>query len=221
MRLHMDCLYEPCLTLKNCDMRCIKCGFYLSDDWYYSFSDSAGLISCPVCGSPMANCENGHEYVDLGLSVKWATCNVGASSFDGCGAYYAWGECYEKRRYTEKHYKKNRNAMTRENFNQNCVLDLYYDVAYVAWGGSWRIPTLEEFGELIDDCMWEWKEENGIAGYRISGKKLGYTDSFIFLPAAGQRINTKDFYLGSDGFYWASSYEHYGVSGCLFLIEMK
>ncbi len=91
---------------------------------------------------------NGHEWVDLGLSVKWATCNVGASSPSDFGGYYAWGELTEKSSYTEENSKT---------YGDSSISDIggnpQYDVATATWGSSWRLPTEHELQELIEKCM--------------------------------------------------------------------
>ena len=123
---------------------------------------------------------NGHAYVDMGFSVKWATCNVGAGSPEEYGDYYAWGETEPKSNYTKGNCKTMR----------ECIGDIggtSMDVAHVKWGGSWRMPTREEFEELNDDsnCTWEWTTRNGVNGYQVTSKKTG---NHIFFPAAGLYI---------------------------------
>ncbi len=107
---------------------------------------------------------NGYEYVDLGLSVKWATCNVGATYPSDCGDYYAWGETTTKTTYSWSNYKwcnGSETTLTKYCTNKNygtvdgkTVLDPEDDAASVNMGGSWRIPTVEEWKELRDNCMW-------------------------------------------------------------------
>ena len=165
--------------------------------------------------------ESQHEYVDLGLSVKWATCNVGASKPEEAGCHYAWGELEEKDNYIVENYKfydsddyyrinkYNSNSLDgKDGFTDDkMILDPEDDVAHVKWGGKWRMPTAEEWEELIEDCTWEWVKVNGMGGYRISGKKPGYKDRSIFLPASGSYLrmdNEFDLY-GKTGDYWSSS----------------
>ena len=145
---------------------------------------------------------NGHEYVDLGLSVKWATCNVGAIKPEDYGNHYAWGET---------------SFMAGNNFDSiyENMSDIdgkpQYDVARKEWGGSWRIPKIAEFQELIDSCNWQWTRQNGINGYKITSKKNGNS---IFLPASGWRhYDTSFYYRGTLGYYWSSTpYDHNGHS---------
>ena len=138
---------------------------------------------------------SGHDYVDLGLSVKWATCNVGASSPSDYGDYFAWGETSTKSEYTEensKTYGKNLGDITGKPA---------YDAACANWGGSWRLPTKAECEELENKCTWIWTTENGHNGYRVEGPN----GNSIYLPAAGWRNGTTLAYAGSTGYYWSST----------------
>ncbi len=138
---------------------------------------------------------NGHEYVDLGLSVKWATCNVGASSPSDYGDYYAWGD-------TKKNSKHGLlNSVTSGKEINDISGDVRYDVARVSWGGTWRIPTVRELDELKSECSWEWFPMNGHLGYRVTGKN----GNFIFLPAAGMQLEGGVANLDDEGFYWSST----------------
>ena len=137
---------------------------------------------------------NGYGYVDLGLSVKWATCNVGASSPEDYGDYNAWGETSVKTSYTED------NCSTYGKFMGD-IGGTSRDVAHVKWGGSWRMPTKAEFEELIDRCTWAWTTQGGKSGYRVTGP----SGKSIFLPAAGYRYGTSLFSAGSFGSYWSST----------------
>ena len=133
--------------------------------------------------------------IDLGLSVKWASCNVGATTPEEYGGYYAWGETEEKSSYNESDYLY---------YNTNIGNDIsgtQYDVAAVQWGGSWRMPTKAEQDELRNNCTWEWTTLNGVYGYRVTGPN----GNSIFLPAAGVRFGTGIHYQGSDGSFWSSS----------------
>ena len=158
---------------------------------------------------------NGHEYVDLGLSVKWATMNVGASSPEEYGDYFAWGEVEPKETYSWSTYKWcNGSYDTQTKYCTNSdygiidnktVLDASDDAATANWGGAWRMPTKEEQDELRTECTWTWTTENGVNGYRVTSNKEGYTDKSIFLPAAGYRGGSSLNDAGSDGYYWSSS----------------
>lgn len=146
---------------------------------------------------------NGHEYVDLGLSVKWATCNIGASTPEKFGSYYAWGETEEKENYYWDTYKwcnGSETTMTKYcTVDNKIVLDPEDDVAYVKWGSYWHIPTKEEFDELREKCDWQCTALHGVKGYKVTSKTNGKS---IFLPAAGDsNYNTS----GNEGCYWTSS----------------
>ena len=156
-----------------------------------------------------------HEYVDLGLSVKWATCNVGASKPEEYGDYFAWGETQPKSNYDWSTYKWcNGSYDTQTKYNTNSsygtvdnktTLDLGDDAARANWGGSWRMPTDAELTEMREQCTWTWTTQNGVYGYKVTSKKSGYTNKSIFLPAAGYRGVSSLGSAGSGGYYWSSS----------------
>ena len=138
---------------------------------------------------------NGHEWVDLGLSVKWATCNVGASSPSAYGNYYAWGETRTKSTYTEENCQTDNKSMGDIAGNPN------YDAARANWGSSWRLPTKAEFQELLNNCTWTWTSQGGHNGYKVTGKN----GNSIFLPAAGWRGGSSLNVAGERGDYWSST----------------
>ena len=149
--------------------------------------------------------------VDLGLSVKWASCNIGASSPEEYGDYYAWGETVTKDRYDWSTYKLGPSSSgpfskycTNKSYgtvDNKTVLDPEDDVAHVKLGGTWRIPTWEELKELINNCTWERIQINGVNGYLVTGSN----GNSIFLPAAGGKDFAGIYDEGTDGFYWSSS----------------
>ncbi len=157
--------------------------------------------------------ENNHGYVDLGLSVKWATCNVGATSPEAYGNYYAWGETKTKSDYSWDTYKygsaytaltkycSNRSYRTVDNLT---TLEASDDAAAANWGGAWRMPTDAEWTELREKCTWTWTSNyngTGVAGYEVKASN----GNSIFLPAAGYRGSDGLNYAGSGGDYWSSS----------------
>lgn len=156
------------------------------------------------------------QAVDLGLSVKWANMNVGAESPEGYGYYFAWGETSTKETYNwDTYFDTNDGGNTFSKYNNNggkTVLDPEDDAAHVNWGGSWRMPTKAEWQELLNNCTWTWTTQNGINGYKVTSNRAGYTDKFIFLPAAGGRDRSHLFNVGSGGYYWSSSRDE-GYSG--------
>ncbi len=144
---------------------------------------------------PTTGTHNGHEWVDLGLSVKWASCNVGASKPSDYGNYYAWGEVQTKSEYWDS------NCTTWEKSMGDIAGDPAYDAARYNWGGKWRLPTKAEWNELVDNCTWTWTEQGGHKGYRVTSKKNGAS---IFLPAAGWRYGSSLIDAGERGNYWSS-----------------
>ena len=168
--------------------------------------------------------ESGYEYVDMGLSVKWATMNIGATTPEECGDYLAWGEVEEKETYLWDNYQygSSRTTLTKycdsEEYgtvDNKAVLDLWDDAAYMKWGGKWRMPTYNEWDELLRNSTWTWVEQNGVKGVRVRSTKNG---NCIFLPTTGYKVgadlNYKDDIVG----FWSSSlskngsYMSYGVS---------
>ncbi len=138
---------------------------------------------------------NGFAYVDLGLSVKWASCNVGAYAPDDYGNYYAWGETVVKAEYTRE------NSVTFNVDIDSIGGDSAYDVATVRYGAPWRLPTIEEAEELIANCDYAWESINGIVGARFTSRLNGNS---IFLPGSGYCINISLYELGR-GVYWTST----------------
>ena len=142
-----------------------------------------------------------YKKVDLGLSVCWAEHNIGASSPEKYGDYFAWGETEPKSNYTaetNKYYDKTKK--TYIDIGKD-ISGTKYDVARAQWGGNWRMPRLEEIKELIDKCSWQWTELKGINGYKVTGPN----GNSIFLPAAGNRIGTEVSSRGSNGSYWSGA----------------
>lgn len=139
--------------------------------------------------------------VDLGLSVKWACCNVGASVPEGYGGYYAWGETEEKSNYYWEDYKYYNNSTGDYDYIGSNISGTQYDVAHVKWGGSWRMPTKDEIRELVNKCSWKWTTYNGVKGQLVTG----LNGNSIFLPAAGYRYGTDFYNRGSGGYYWSAT----------------
>ena len=157
-----------------------------------------------------------HQYVDLGLSVKWATCNIGADKPEDHGDYFSWGETENKRinnwetyRFTEgdknqiSKYCSNSQYGWHELADSLSALEPDDDVAHKKWGGNWRIPTKAEIKELIENCTWTRTTRNNINGYLVTGKKPGYTDRSIFIPVTGTYDDGKLFFSNDQGHYWS------------------
>ena len=138
--------------------------------------------------------EDGVEAVDMGLSVRWASSNVGAATGEDAGYYFAWGEVEPSDSYVW------RKASTYNVMVEGATLPVARDVA-TTLGEGWRMPTIEEFEELIAVCEWRFKESNGSLGYEITAPN-GNT---IFLPAAGYIYDTTCSHSGIEGLYWCSN----------------
>ena len=156
--------------------------------------------------------------IDLGLSVKWASCNVGATRPEQYGDYFAWGEVEPKTTYSWSTYKYcngsysnmtkycNNSNYGNNGFTDNkTVLNPEDDVATAHWGGAWRMPTIAEQVELEDNCAWTWTIQKGVNGYKV----VGPNGNSIFLPAAGimdeGTLGSAGSRAGSYGYYWSSS----------------
>ena len=126
------------------------------------------------------------QAVDLGLSVYWASCNLGAEKPEEYGDYYAWGETKPKSSYTQQNYAYyNSNTASYIDIG-NDISGTEYDAARVNLGSDWRMPTEGEMKELINNCNWEWSQVNGVNGYKVMGKN----GNSIFLPASGEYRST-------------------------------
>ena len=155
-----------------------------------------------------------HAYVDLGLSVKWATCNIGASSPEEYGDYFAWGETEPKEVYVWSTYKwcnGSQNTLTKYCTNKEygavdnkITLELEDDVAHVNWGGEWRMPTKAELEELREKCTWTPTKINGVSGREITGPN----GNKLFLPYSGYCSEDK-YPGGGTGHCWSSTSNSY------------
>ena len=161
------------------------------------------MVSCKPDGSDGKH--EGHGYVDLGLSVKWATCNVGASNPEDYGNYYAWGETSTKETYyidnCPTHGLSISQLQSQGYIDSEGNLTSQYDAARANWGGTWRLPTEAELEELNNKCTWKWTTQNGVNGYKVTGPN----GNSIFLPAAGYRYGSSLDYAGEYGSYWSST----------------
>lgn len=155
---------------------------------------------------------NGHEYVDLGLSVRWATCNVGAGSPEEYGGYYAWGETKEKDIYDDDtyeyqatfynydYYDDSSSYYTAGKFLGYDISSTKYDVASVKWKGGWRMPTAKEVNELMTLCHWEEAEINGVEGSLATGPN----GNSVFFPSGGEK--KMSYFSGGYCHIWSSTY---------------
>ena len=167
-------------------------------------NESGGVIYLPELDDPY----NGYEYVDLGLSVKWATCNIGATSPEQVGLYFAWGETVG---YTGDDVTAGVRAFSKNVYNAGPAasistnLTLEQDAARANIGGNWRMPTKDEFQELIDNCDAVWTNDyngTGIKGRTFTSKVNGNS---VFFPASGICDGSSVSSVGSRGHYWSAS----------------
>lgn len=167
---------------------------------------------------PPTDKENGHDFVYMGLSVNWATCNVGATKPEGYGNYYAWGETTTKSTYNWTNYKHGTTSTLNKYSSSDGkkVLESVDDAASVNWGGGWRIPTYYECYELINYCNWMWTSYNGVNGYLITNRQSGYESNFVFLPAAASMWDsTLSTSIGSWGAYTCSTIHSFDTQAYL------
>lgn len=136
------------------------------------------------------------DAVDLGLTSRtlWANMNVGATSESDYGSYFAWGELTTKSSYSSTNYSYNSNPD---------ILPIERDAARANWGGSWQMPTKEQFSELSSECTWTWMQINNTWGYKVSSKK---NPNYIFLPAAGYYSASSRYSSGNYGLYWSKTF---------------
>lgn len=178
---------------------------------------------------PATGEKNGHTWVNLGLpsGLKWASCNVGATTPEGYGDYFGWGETETKADYswaTYKHangaYYKLTKYCTNASYGDNgftddkTTIEPEDDAATANWGEEWHIPTDAEWKELRTQCTWTWTTQNGVNGYQVTSTTNGNS---IFLPAAGYRYGTGLDLADSYGLYWSSSLSTDGPSGAWYL----
>ena len=151
---------------------------------------------------------NGYEYVDLGLSVKWATCNVGATSPEQAGLYFAWGETTG---YTGEQVTSGERVFDMANYKASAIsadLTLAQDAAHINMGGKWRMPSTDEFRELLDNCnivITDDYNETGVKGKVFTSKVNGKS---VFFPTVGDCQDSCVNNLGGyDGYYLSASWE--------------
>lgn len=142
--------------------------------------------------------------IDLGLpsGTKWACCNVGATTPEANGNYYAWGETQPKGNYSDRTYQYYQDK-TWVNIGSD-IAGTYYDAATASWGAPWRMPTEDQCEELKNECSIVWTTYNGVYGRMF----IGPNDSTVFLPAVGGYRGALFKYEGKHGFYWSSTFSY-------------
>ena len=179
---------------------------------------------------PCSNEENGKEtssantwvgeYVDLGLSIKWATCNIGANKPEEFGDYFKWGYYVPQNKPSlDKSKKSNLSYYSKYNVSDRLkVLNPEDDTATVLLGDTWRMPTIEEFKELKEKCVWKECYLNGVKGCRVTG----INGNSIFLPFAGC-YDVGFPFKAEEGTYWSSTAytDNYLTSDNSWLITFK
>ena len=152
-----------------------------------------------------------YDYVDLGLpsGLKWAKCNVGATSPEQAGLYFAWGETTG---YTADDVTSGVRLFIQNVYDTGPAasikndLTLEQDAAHVNLGGNWRMPTKDEYQELLDNCDVVWTADyngTGVAGKVFTSKVNGNS---VFFPATGECYNSSVDYVGERGYYWSANF---------------
>lgn len=173
----------------------------------FTVRDNQGVRDYTIGVTVTGTAPESVELVDLGLpsGLRWANQNLGAEAPEEYGAYYAWGEISEKDNYDWVSYSHcNGNMNTIHDIGEN-ISGTQYDAARMNWGGSWRMPTQEEYKELIDNCTWTWTDVNGTMGKMGTGPN-GNT---IFFPAAGYKAGTGTYSTELYGNYWTATHIFY------------
>lgn len=152
-------------------------------------------LSCPDDNHP--------HVIDLGLpsGTKWACCNVGSTRPESSGGYYAWGESAMKDSYDWSNYVHcDGTEYTCHDIGRD-IAGTEYDVAHVKWGGSWQMPSVDQFNEMLSYCSGSWTQHNGVDGVIV----IGPNGNAIFLPAVGYVYGGYLYESESSGRYWAST----------------
>lgn len=167
------------------------------------------------------------DYVDLGLSVYWASSNVGGKAETDNGLYFAWGETaakgsYDWSNYFDSPYDAGGTWAGCNNITSDICGNSDYDAASKIMGQSWRMPTDKEMKELIDNCDWEWTTIDNVAGFKVKSR---VNSNYIFLPASGNADGSEILNKGSYGAYWTGtvrpSGDHSTANNLYFVPSMK
>lgn len=175
------------------------------------------MVACNKDNTNKNDNKTTEEWVDLGLpsGLLWASCNLGANTPEGYGNYYAWAETATKEVYTWSTYhyctvddRDSLQTLTKYNTSEAygavdnlTLLQASDDATTQALGNGARIPTKEEWEELLNNTTSEWTTQNGVNGYKFTASN----GKSIFLPAAGSFNESELIVAGEYGFYWSAS----------------
>lgn len=179
--------------VERCVMLVVGCGTEVVPIYVYQEAEDQNLIQHP-------------QPIDLGLSVKWSSCNLCADSPEQSGGFFAWGETSQKTEYGGANYSlwvdvNSDGCMDAEEVGLDFdISGTNYDAAHVILGGEWRMPTRDEVNELCYECKWSWGTKNSVAGMYVTGPN----GNSIFLPFAGNYVSTSHF-TGDFALYWSST----------------
>ena len=217
--------YDKCTTIMACEnyLKTYPQGRYVEEvkakkwELFQKARDEAKEENVQISISGSAR---GHDYVDLGLpsGTLWATCNIGANKPEGYGNFYAWGETSAKNTYNWESYRYaqgtswndprltkycSKSDQGNNGFADNLTTLLPKDDAATAnWGKGWHSPSRAQWEELLEYTTNKLIKQNGVAGCLFTSKKNGRT---LFLPAAGNRIDSELNDAGYDCSYWSQS----------------
>ena len=169
---------------------------------------AAMVLGAVSCNNGAQGDPEGFEMkgVDMGGGLLWAECNVGATTPEASGNYYAWGDTQPREDYSWASYVFSTELKDGIHFSKYTVasatLNSDDDVARKELKSPWRMPTYEEWNYLKDHCKWDWEKRDKVEGYKVTNEVTGAS---IFLPAAGfisegKQVAAKN----SFGKYWAA-----------------
>jgi surface protein len=162
-----------------------------------------GIVIRPVQGAKSSGdvpSDENLQFVDLGLSVKWASQNINAGKESETGKYYAWGETSPKSTYTWANYAYAKGSSGTVTFIGADISQTAYDAAHLS-DPSLALPTYEQWNELVSRCTWTPATSNGVKGYRVTGP----SKKSIFLPLSGCSYDGKNVGVGSSAYYWSAT----------------
>ena len=203
----------------ECMFQVTSCPIFVPANSYYDYIEAPFWKEETSRIQPMGGPNPNSEGVDLGLSVNWAAYNLGAWYPEEYGDYFAWGESHSKQSFSWGNYELcdgDMNSIWIYTYDdQLTTLDRYDDAAACILEGNWRMPTKEEWGELINNCSWKRYTRNGVDGMLATSTVPGYSSAHIFFPFSGQKDGDELKKDGSMGYYWTSSLSPFTSMGCI------